>query len=74
MRPDTLEILANYAAAHPEFGILSPLHLDGEGVEIDSKVVMYLTKDRVDFLSDLYLGRMKEVYEVNFINAAAWLI
>jgi len=74
IRPDTLEILANYAAAHPEFGILSPLHLDGEGVEIDSKVVMYLTKDRVDFLSDLYLGRMKEVYEVNFINAAAWLI
>ena len=74
IRPDTLEVLVNYAAAHQDFGILSPLHLDGEGVEIDSKVVMYLTKDRVDFLSDLYLGRMKEVYEVNFINAAAWLI
>ena len=74
IRPDSLEVLVKFAAAHPEFGILSPLHLDGDGVEIDSKVVMYLTKNRTDFLSDLYFGRMKEIYEVTFINAAAWLI
>lgn len=74
IRPETLEVLVNYAAAHPDFGILSPLHLDGDGVEIDSKVVMYLTKNRTDFLSDLYFRKMKELYEVSFINAAAWLI
>lgn len=74
IRPETLEVLVNYAAAHPDFGILSPLHLDGDGVEIDSKVVMYLTKNRTDFLSDLYFRKMNEIYEVSFINAAAWLI
>ena len=71
---ETIQILSDFASANPEFGIVSPLHLNADGTEIDNKVVMYLTKDQNDYVSDLYLGSVKTSYEVKFINAACWLL
>lgn len=74
IKEDTIEILLNYAIKHPEFGILSPLHLNGDGTDIDDNVVMYLIRKKDNILSDLYFGQPKECYEVEFINAAAWFV
>lgn len=74
VKDDTIQILLNCAKQNPEYGILSPLHLNGDGSEIDEKVVAYLIRHKNNYLTDLYFRRVKECYDVDFINAAAWLI
>lgn len=71
---DTIDKLVQFAERHPEFGILSPLHLDGNGRGIDGNFAAYLLHGARIFYSDLYFGRVQSVYEVPFVNAAAWLV
>ena len=56
-----------------DFGIISPIHLNGNGSRLDysfQKVTSMLT-----LISDLILRQNSEkIYEINFINAAAWFI
>lgn len=74
IKDDTIQILINCAKQNPEYGILSPLHLNGDGSDIDEKVVDYLIRQKQSCLTDLYFGQVKECYDVDFINAAAWLM
>lgn len=71
---DTIDILVRVAQGHPEMGIISPLHLNADGSEIDPNVVTYLMKWNPSILSDLYFNRNQVIYPIHFINAAAWLI
>ena len=59
-----------------EFGILSPIHLNGDGTKLDENFSSYLTYSRnSDFYSDYVLNKKKkEIYEVPFVNAAGWLL
>ncbi len=74
IKDDTILILLDNAQQKPNYGILSPLHLNGDGSEIDEKVVEYLIRQKHSYFTDLHFGRVKECYDVDFINAAAWLI
>jgi len=73
---DTLEVLMNRMKESPEFGILSPIHLNGSGKLLDHGFYKYVTKDQNrDFITDLTKGdTLLEIYQSDFINAAAWLI
>lgn len=73
-----LQKLINTAKKNLDFGILSPIHLNGEGNMLDWKFFNYISKEN-DQSRKLYTDCLKneyekEVYEVSFINAAAWLI
>ena len=61
---------------HREFGILSPIHLNGDRNKLDEKFSNYLIYSKnTDFYSDYVLNKTKkEIYEVPFVNAAGWLI
>lgn len=61
---------------NPEFGILSPIHLNGEGDRLDKMFSIYLGYEgNCDFYSDFILNRkIREIYEVPFVNAAGWLL
>lgn len=74
VREDTLDTLVNFASENPQYGILSPIHLNGEGSAIDTKLVSYLNSGECNFLSDLFFSRTIVCYDVSFVNAAAWLI
>lgn len=75
--PDTLQQLTQIAQTHPEYGILSPLHLNAEKNSIE-----HLLLERLDdchttdsaLLNDLYFNRLREVYDTKYVNAAAWLL
>lgn len=60
----------------PEFGILSPIHLNGQGNRLDHYFSTYLNyHSNPDFYSDFVLNKpKKEIYEIPFINAAGWLL
>lgn len=52
-------------------GIVSPIHLNGKGSLFDDFFVTCLPNE---YVSDLHFNKLKKKYEVDFVNAAAWLI
>lgn len=72
---DTIEGLIKVHQQHPEYGILSPVHLNGAGTALDFNFSRYCSFERCPGLfSDIYLNTMQEVYDIRFVNAALWLI
>lgn len=73
---DTVEKLILSHKKNPEYGIISPIHLEGRGVALDLNFATYISKYKpVQLLSDLILQRdSKKLYETLFVNAAAWLL
>lgn len=71
---NTIEQLINYQKKKKEFGILSPLQLDGGGKQIDTVFQKYLktNTDREKIASSICDGI--NIEEVRFVNAASWLI
>jgi GT2 family glycosyltransferase len=70
---DTIEKLIS--AQSPEYAILSPVHLNGTGDALDSKFAYYLSNSLTPaIISDIYSNRVKDIYEVRYVNAAAWLL
>ena len=71
---DTIGKLVEIAVNNPDFGIISPLHLNGDYSEIDPNVIDYLHRGNRMFFNDLIFHNLQPVYKLPFINAAAWLI
>jgi GT2 family glycosyltransferase len=73
---DAIQKLVEIHARHPEYGILSPLHLAPDGKRlnmlIDDGRILY--KKNLDMLGDLWCGNSREVYTIRYVNAAAWLL
>lgn len=70
-----IDKLINVAEQNKEYGIISPLHLNGVGDKLDSGFRKYLNTYCPNLLEDLLLANiMKSIYPINFVNAAAWLI
>lgn len=74
---DTFEKLVTLHLKHSEYGILSPIHLNAEKTGIEKGLINYLADRRItdkSLFEDLYFGRLKEVYDTRYVNAAAWLL
>ncbi len=76
LEPACIAQLINYQIKFPEFGILSPLHLNGQGDRLDKNFSYHVNyQANPDFYSDFVLNKpKKEIYEVPFVNAAGWLL
>ncbi len=67
-----VEIVSLFEKNHA-FGIISPLHMNYEGTCVDPVFLSFISEN--DFmLSDALTQKMREIYEVPFINAAVWVI
>jgi GT2 family glycosyltransferase len=70
---DTIEKLVS--AQSSEYAILSPVHFNGQGNSLDFGFANYLLNSATTVLiSDIYLNRLKPIYEMQYVNAAAWLL
>lgn len=74
--PDSVERLIYGASGHPEYGIVSPVHLNGAGTALDPSFEKCIEQagvaDAVTMLDDVPMGN--EPFTVPFVNAAAWLV
>lgn len=66
---DTIEKLVEVHQAHPDFGLLSPVPYDGNQSNLDYLYAQYY-QDGID-LQNEYTNK---TYEIEFINAAGWLL
>ena len=73
---NTIEKLVEYHQKSADFDIISPMHLDGSGNNLDYNFSTYINStDCKNLISDMYLNQIKsKLYEVKFVNAAAWLL
>ncbi len=75
LESDTLDQLIRVASENSEYGILSPIHLDGGGKRFDRNFTNYIHYDKnKDFFSDALFNRLNGIYEVPFVNAACWFL
>ncbi len=73
--PDTLEKLIEVFNQNDKIKVVSPIHLNDRGDKLDKKFEEYIsTKTCEGFISDMTLDKPKIFYEIEFVNAAAWLI
>lgn len=72
--PDALSKLVTIAEKHPEYGIVSPIHLNAAHTAMNMQLGVGAHHRNVKLLSDLYMGRVGDIYETNYVNAAAWLL
>ncbi len=68
------ERLVGISESHPEYGIVSPMHVQADGKTIGMLLEDGNNRCSLALLSDLYKGEMREVYETNYVNAAGWLL
>lgn len=71
--PDALEILVSIHKKHPEYGLLSPMHLN---VDRTGLVMKFFCRQPTNgrLITDLYLNQLSDVYNTKYIHAAAWLL
>ena len=74
IEPDSIEKLIKIVEIHSGYGIVSPIHLNAECSAINMNIGLGVHYRNEQLLSDLYLGRVHELYETNYVNAAAWLL
>lgn len=68
---DMISCLIKISTQYPEYGILSPMHYNYEGTRLDPGFLRYCPPD---LLNDAFCGNLKEIYETEMVNAAAWLL
>jgi len=74
---NTIASLIDVYEKNSSIGILSPIHLRGDGLSLDMKFSIFVAQsENYKLISDLFLQRemMDPTYEVKFVNAAAWLL
>jgi GT2 family glycosyltransferase len=65
---NTIGKLVELSQSHPQYGILSPVHLTGKGDKPDPGFGYYAQIQQLDQLSD------KNILPIPFANAALWMI
>ncbi|MFY0687763.1 MAG: glycosyltransferase family 2 protein [Cyclobacteriaceae bacterium] len=77
LKPDTLSLLIEtHLASNNAYGVLSPLHVNATETALDFNFSRYLMPGKCpDLYSDSLLNQeISNVYTVDFVNAAGWLI
>ena len=70
----TIEKLIEVHKNNINYGILSPIHLNGDGKKLDLNFSNYLQKNKKLLYDSLKHNFTNKVYEVPFVNAAGWLL
>ncbi|GAA4976058.1 glycosyltransferase family 2 protein [Algibacter aquimarinus] len=71
---DTIQKSVEIHCSNSEFGVISPIHLNGDGSKLDKNFSSYIKVNDTLFYDALKGSFSKTIYEVPFVNAAAWLI
>jgi len=74
LEKDTIEKLIEVYKNNAEYGVISPIHLNGEGSNLDLNFSNYLRQNKKLFFDALKNKYTEIIYEVPFVNAAAWLL
>ena len=69
LAPDALQQLVEVSGQHPEYGIVSPIHMTGDGSKLDAGFATYINNEALNTDNSQY-----SIACCQFINAALWYI
>ncbi|MGV3656967.1 MAG: glycosyltransferase family 2 protein, partial [Chitinophagaceae bacterium] len=75
--PDTLKTLIDASLKHPEYLVISPLHIESSGKKLDYNFSRWVSSgNQFNWLDGTKLTEQpdQDVYTVKFVNAALWLL
>jgi GT2 family glycosyltransferase len=72
--PNTFETLISCHKNNPEYGILSPFQIQANTVHLDQNFLKGVCSSNIHITDDFYFGRINDVYDVQFVMAAHWLV
>lgn len=73
LHPDTIENLIKVAETG-EYGIISPIHLNGDGSKVDFYFRDFVLGKCPDFINQSVTGGNRTIFESEFIPAAGWFL
>ena len=65
---NTVGTLVGLAEKYPDYGVLSPVHLDGKGEHLDGSFAKYVGG------ASAVSSKKSDIVEAAFVNAAFWFI
>lgn len=71
---DTINNLIKVHKTNKKYGVISPIHLNGQGSNLDENFQIYLRENRFFIYDAIRNKYSKSIYDVSFVNAAAWLL
>ena len=71
---DVINKLVILSQKYPDYGIISPMHIAPDKQSLNMMLELGSTVCTERILTDLYFGTVKEIYQTNYVNAAAWLL
>ena len=71
---NTVNDLIKIHKKNTDFGILSPIHLNGDGTKLDNNYSKYISLNKELQYDALKQSFSQQIYELPFVNAAAWLL
>jgi N-acetylglucosaminyl-diphospho-decaprenol L-rhamnosyltransferase len=75
IEPDAVERLVAVHRSYPSYGVISPMHMNGAGDALDYGFSNYIAPNKCQGLySDIFFGKAGDIYDLSFVNAAAWLM
>lgn len=77
IKPDTISELVRIQRQNPQYGILSPININASEDNILKGFLNLLVDYRnveINWLNDLYFKRLNDIYKIESINAASWLL
>jgi GT2 family glycosyltransferase len=76
LETDTIDNLIKAHKLNTDYGILSPVHLNGSGEKLDWNFSTYLETGALEIVQDTIVSnkRNNKIHNVPFVNAAAWLL
>lgn len=73
LHPDTIENLIK-VAENEEYGIISPIHLNGDGSKVDFYFRDFVLGKCPDFINQSVTGGNRTIFKSEFIPAAGWFL
>lgn len=74
VQPNVLEQLIIHSDLNPEYGILSPMHLTADEKMLSIQYENSQHDCSRQLVNDLYCNQLQDIYETDYVNAAAWLL
>lgn len=75
LEQNTIENLIKVYKDNSNFALLSPIHLNGNGTKLDKGFSSYMAYEKNNyFYYDAIKKNLSKIYEVPYVNAAAWLL
>lgn len=57
-----------------DYGIISPMHMNGDGTKLDKKFSNYIKVNTTLAFDSIQQNYSNTIYQIPFVNAAAWLL